>query len=522
MYWKRIKIEQQPLLRQTTKNDTNIIGGDFVTAPEVSHVFGECLGVWFGIQAAQNNISEWQFLECGPGKASLMVDLLRFTRSLSRQRQKTTQHNFGDGCRRVHFVETSPALRRQQRDALVDNFRHDFHFVFEEDEDDTKNAASTTTPVRSGAGRQPEYKKKPRISVHWHSSLEDFRLWQQRTLQPDQLLPTFAVAQEFVDALPVYAFEKTKEGYWRERLVDVALRDDVAQDLLEEEEQERKNVQAKMEEKGEEVPPLSAAAAAAVDATTPPSAMDLKQKKPRLRIVLAPEVTPPLRTLLQTDAEGRLPYDDPAPPGSIVEVCPEGILFAQDLATVLGTQGGAALMIDYGSARGSRDSLRGFSRHKQVHFLSRPGQVDITADVDFRALQHAVNVVQQQKHAKLPASPPAAAAVENKKSNGSSSSITDGVSGTSPRLQTAHAHGPVTQGAFLVAMGLQERIVNLMERDEVTDEQAEDLYQAMVRLVSPEQMGERYKVLAITTARDDADGAAAADPPPGFENATTL
>jgi len=157
-----------------------------------------------------------------------------------------------------------------------------------------------------------------------------------------------------------------------------------------------------------------------------------------------------------------------------------------------------------------------------VHFLSRPGQVDITADVDFRALQHAVNVAQQQKHSKLPVSPPAAAAaVENEKSNdSSSSSSTDGDSGTS-RLQTAHAHGPVTQGAFLMAMGLQERIVNLMERDEVTDEQAEDFYQAMVRLVSPEQMGELYKVLAITTTARD-DGAAAADPPPGFENATTL
>ena len=53
--------------------------GDFITSPEISQMFGELLGVWF--------VAEWmsqgkknsgiEFIEVGPGRGTLMDDMLR-------------------------------------------------------------------------------------------------------------------------------------------------------------------------------------------------------------------------------------------------------------------------------------------------------------------------------------------------------------------------------------------------------------------------------------------------------------
>lgn len=49
---------------------------------------------------------------------------------------------------------------------------------------------------------------------------------------------------------------------------------------------------------------------------------------------------------------------------------------------------GAALFIDYGENYTQSDTLRAFKQHRQVHFLEEPGQVDLTADVDFASFAH--------------------------------------------------------------------------------------------------------------------------------------
>ena len=61
-----------------------------------------------------------------------------------------------------------------------------------------------------------------------------------------------------------------------------------------------------------------------------------------------------------------------------------------------------------------------------------------------------------------------------------------------------------------MAMGAAERVSNLIEDENTSDEQAEDLYSALERLVLPEQMGERYKVMAIAKKKDGIFS------PPGF------
>ena len=123
---------------------------------------------------------------------------------------------------------------------------------------------------------------------------------------------------------------------------------------------------------------------------------------------------------------------------------------------------------------------------RKVHFLSSPGEVDVTADVDFGALVHTIDCYKKRQQ----------------------------LSQESPHDNTreVQAFGPVTQGHFLMSMGAQERVIHAIESDETTEEEAEDLYQALLRLASPEEMGERYKVLAICPTETVNSSAA----PPGF------
>lgn len=85
--------------------------GDFVTAPEISQLFGEMIGIW--------TIERWRSLgspsrvmlvECGPGRGTLMADLLRIARLVPEFLSAV----------QVFLVETSPALRARQATSLSD------------------------------------------------------------------------------------------------------------------------------------------------------------------------------------------------------------------------------------------------------------------------------------------------------------------------------------------------------------------------------------------------------------------
>jgi SAM-dependent MidA family methyltransferase len=133
-------------------------GGDFTTAPEISQMFGELIGLWMlEVWNGMGRPAPCRLVELGPGRGTLMADLLRATRLLPDFRAAAT----------VHLVETSPALRQKQRTALAS----------------------------SG------------FSLHWHDRIED--------VPPG---PTLLVANEFFDALPVRQFAGTERG-WCERLV---------------------------------------------------------------------------------------------------------------------------------------------------------------------------------------------------------------------------------------------------------------------------------------------------------------
>ena len=127
--------------------------GDFTTAPEISQMFGELLGLalaqtWLD----QGAPSPFTLAELGPGRGTLMADILRATKSVP---------GF-HAAAQVHLVEASPVLRARQIDRLA------------------------PTPV-----------------TH-HDSIGSL---------PDA--PLFLVANEFFDALPIRQYQRDGDG-WRE------------------------------------------------------------------------------------------------------------------------------------------------------------------------------------------------------------------------------------------------------------------------------------------------------------------
>lgn len=84
--------------------------GDFVTAPEVSQVFGELIGLWCAVAWEQLGRPDPVLLaELGPGSGVLASDLLRAAGALPEFR----------GSLRLHLVETSPLLRIAQQRRLA-------------------------------------------------------------------------------------------------------------------------------------------------------------------------------------------------------------------------------------------------------------------------------------------------------------------------------------------------------------------------------------------------------------------
>lgn len=91
------------------KQDPLGAAGDFTTAPEISQLFGEMIGIWIA-EKWQNlgSPSKIHLVECGPGRGTLMADALRIAKIVP---------NFLISLS-IHLVETSPALRAKQAKAL--------------------------------------------------------------------------------------------------------------------------------------------------------------------------------------------------------------------------------------------------------------------------------------------------------------------------------------------------------------------------------------------------------------------
>ncbi|MBI3444963.1 MAG: SAM-dependent methyltransferase [Magnetospirillum sp.] len=140
--------------------------------------------------------------------------------------------------------------------------------------------------------------------------------------------------------------------------------------------------------------------------------------------------------------------------GALAELCPQGRELAARIARRLADQGGAALIIDYGYGKSaSGDTLQALKGHRYHPVLSAPGTADLTAHVDFQALAEAA-------------------------------------------LGPAKVHGPVSQGRFLMRLGLEERALMLMKG--ATHDQAAELARGARRLIDPGEMGTLFQVMAFS------------------------
>jgi NADH dehydrogenase [ubiquinone] 1 alpha subcomplex assembly factor 7 len=133
-------------------------GRDFITAPEVSQIFGELIGLLF-VQAWEDRGSpgKFQLVELGPGRGTLMADMMRAAAKV--------RPGFAAGAR-ILLVETSPLLRATQGRTLAD------------------------------------------YAPGWVLRIDE--------IADD--LPSYFVANEFFDALPIRQFVREEAG-WRERMV---------------------------------------------------------------------------------------------------------------------------------------------------------------------------------------------------------------------------------------------------------------------------------------------------------------
>ncbi len=298
--------------------------GDFITAPEVSQLFGEMIGLWCADTWRQMGEPDaFNLVELGPGNGTLMADALRGTARIS---------GFQRGLR-LGLLESNSVLQARQSEKLA----------------------------------------------AYHPSHLD-------NLDEIEPLPILIIANEFFDALPVRQFEKDFRG-WTERMVTIL--DD------------------------------------------------------RLAFVLRP----------LTDAEFNLipPDFHEAVPGTCFEFCPQAQALMRDLARRVGVQGGAALIVDYGYASPSlRPTVQAVSKHQHADVLDRPGEIDLTAHVDFAALVKAA------------------------------------------RTEKASVYGPIGQGDFLRALGIELRADALRR---AAPGKVQDIDSGLKRLTS--DMGELFKVIAV-------------------------
>lgn len=303
------------------------IGRDFLTAPEISQIFGELIGLWV--------VHEWEsmwrphpftLVEPGAGNATMMLDALRAM-------EKTAAGRACLKSMQLYLIEPSLSLRAEQGRKLAD-------YV-------------------------PQFV----------TALDGL---------PDQA--AILISNEFLDCLPARQFVKDDKGKWLERRV------------------------------GAEGHVLYWGVDSEVAGRMPSVPTDQDSFE--------------YQTGLETFVL------------SLAEHMNEGHKMR-------------ALVIDYGTNdKPPTDTLRAYSKGKQVDPLESPGECDLTVDVDF------IELKRQALNARL------------------------------------DVHGATTQSEFLLALGAEARMQQLVKDN---PDKADEIYQRAKRLVDPEDMGTRFKVMCISS-----------------------
>jgi NADH dehydrogenase [ubiquinone] 1 alpha subcomplex assembly factor 7 len=298
--------------------------GDFTTAPEISQMFGELIGVYIAsIWQQMGQPDDIQIVEMGAGRGTLMHDLLRGTKHIP---------DFHNSVH-ISIIDASPSLQALQQQCLQ--------------------------------GAHP--------NICWYNTLSDI---------PSK--PMLFIANELFDALPIHQYEQRK-GQWYERMVGV-------------------------------------------------------DSQGQLCFMLSKMPNQAIQQEHMTDIDG-----------AVVEMSTASISLMQEIVGRINCDGGMALIIDYGYTQSQyNDTLQAVKQHQYHPVLEDVGHADITAHVDFSALQKA-----------------------------------------SDNPSTV-----ITQGEFLQSLGIKERSEMLKHNASLVQQQ--DIDSATERLISEDQMGNLFKVMIVS------------------------
>ena len=312
--------------------------GDFITAPEISQMFGELVGLWAAaVWGAMGSPGSLNLVELGPGRGTMMSDVLRVAKVMPGFRAAIA----------LHMIEISPLLERLQRQAL--SFAD--------------------------------------VPMSWHRSIEEL---------PDG--PLIVLANEFFDALPIHQAVMCADG-WHQRVIKIGEGD-------------------------------------------------------AFQFGTARDPIPLFDKMLPRNLSA-------AQIGDIFEWRADNI--ALEIGRRVVHFGGAALIIDYGHLESAiGDTLQAVGRHKVAEPLLTPGEVDLTAHVDFQALAQAA----------------------------------EGMG--------ARVHGPVPQSVLLRRLGIEERADAL--KASAPPDYAATIQAALVRLTDEDRtgMGRLFKALAVSDPKLEA------------------
>ncbi|KAK5004038.1 hypothetical protein LTR28_009419, partial [Elasticomyces elasticus] len=373
----------------------------------------------------------------------------------------------------IYLVEASPSLRETQHKLLC----------------------GSNPLEETDMGHQSTSRHAGSLRVVW---TEDIRF-----VPKDASKTPFIIAHEFFDALPIHIFQTVPPSTGTNTITTPTGTHATRLPRASQTNQWREMVVSPS-------PPYQIAAPKATPESQPEFQLTLAKASTPHSLYL-PETSPRYQALKSTT-------------GATIEISPESQAYASDFAVRIGgsnpisasrpssasqatastrtvgslrqdesiqkvTPSGAALILDYGPPSTiPANSLRGIRAHTRVSPFTAPGQVDVSADVDFLALaESAINA--------------------------------------SPGVEV---HGPVPQAVFLEAMGIKERAAQLVKqavdrerggsadgktsgeksRKEDLTEQVQRIESGWKRLVdrSPQGMGRLYQAMAIVPYRPVKEG----------------
>ncbi|EMR10001.1 hypothetical protein PNEG_01759 [Pneumocystis murina B123] len=375
------------------------VDGDFITSPEISQIFGELIGIWM--------IYEW-ILKKKPSKIT-WVELGPGRGTLTDDYLRTAMM-FEDYFRTIEslrLIEISPVLREFQRQLLCGS-------------NAMENIDIDVWKCLSKYG----------MPVYWYERFDQL---------PRELSTPFIAVHEFFDSMPIHKFEviviclniwnidfdfkkKTVHG-WREFLVDF-----VSQDAFYMKDSIEKS-------------------------SAPLQFRLILSKRPTYHSLTLPNISQRYSLL---------------PIGSCIEISPESLVLVEEISKILlnnsNTAYGSALIIDYGpSDTIPIHTLRGIRSHRIVSPFEKPGEVDLSSDVDFQALKEVV-----LKHDEL------------------------------------EVYGPIEQGTWLKTMGIEVRAKALIDASKniSSKKRIESSYKRLIERGGG-AMGKVYKFMAIISKRKE-------------------